>query len=337
MFKVDYIINQRDGIVLNQKPLISVIIPIYNVEAYLDKCVVSLIQQTYSHLEIILVDDGSPDSCPQICDDWAKKDSRIKVIHKQNGGLSDARNAGISVATGEWIVFIDSDDWIENDALEKMFQRSQTDQSDVVSCGVKWVKEDDTLINEVTVSQEEVLDTKSAMREIIVDGKLKQHVWNKLYMRSLVADIPFEKGKYHEDVFWSYQVFGRAKKVSLMMESFYHYIQRSNSIMGESYSPKRLDALDAMCRRCEYVKEYYPDLYGEALLAYINSCMYHLQCALLAKQQSNVIQNIVDRVPYCNSKSVISYASKKQRIWLNLFVRFPVITAQLRNKLKVGI
>ena len=320
-----------------EKSLISIIVPIYNVEAYLDKCVASLVQQTYLHLEIILVNDGSPDNCPQMCDDWAKKDSRIKVIHKQNGGLSDARNAGMSVATGEWIAFIDSDDWIENDAFEKMYLRSQVDKSDVVSCGVKWVKEDDTLINEVTVSQEEVLDTKSAMREIIVDGKLKQHVWNKLYRRTLVTDIPFEKGKYHEDVFWSYQVFGRAKKVSLMTESFYHYIQRSDSIMGESYSPKRLDALDAAYQRCEYVKVNFPDLYEQALLSYINSCMYHLQCALLGKQSANVIHNIVDRVPYCSSNAAFRSASRNQRVWLNLFVRFPIITAKLRNKLKVGI
>ena len=321
----------------NEKPLISIIVPIYGVEAYLDKCVTSLIHQTYHHLEIILVDDGSPDNCPQLCDDWAKKDGRIKVIHKKNGGLSDARNAGMAVATGEWIAFIDSDDWIENDAFEKMYLRSQADESDVVSCGVKWVNEDDSVINEVTVSQEEVLDTKSAMREIIVDGKLKQHVWNKLYKRSLIADIPFEKGKYHEDVFWSYQVFGRAKKVSLMTESFYHYIQRSDSIMGESYSPKRLDALDAAYLRCEYVKENFPDLYEQALLSYINSCMYHLQCALLAKQPANVIHNIVDRVLSCNSKAAIGSASRNQRVWLSLFVRFPIITAKLRNKLKVGI
>ena len=182
-----------------------------------------------------------------------------------------------------------------------------------------------------------MLDTKSAMREIIVDGKLKQHVWNKLYRRTLVTDIPFEKGKYHEDVFWSYQVFGRAKKVSLMTESFYHYIQRSDSIMGESYSPKRLDALDAAYQRCEYVKVNFPDLYEQALLSYINSCMYHLQCALLGKQSANVIHNIVDRVPYCSSNAAFRSASRNQRVWLNLFVRFPIITAKLRNKLKVGI
>lgn len=320
-----------------EKSLISIIVPIYNVEAYLNKCVTSLIQQTYRHLEIILVDDGSLDNCPQMCDEWAIKDSRIKVIHKQNGGLSDARNAGMAVAAGEWIAFIDSDDWIENNAFEKMYLRSQVDESDVVSCGVKWVKEDDTLINEVIVNQEEVLDTESAMREIIIDGKLKQHVWNKLYRRSLIADIPFEKDKYHEDVFWSYQVFGRAKKVSLMTEAFYHYVQRSNSIMGESYSAKRLDALDAMLQRCEYVKSYFPDLFNKALYSYMGSCMYHLQCALSSHQDTTVICNITDRVEYSKSGDPTEGINRKNRFWIKLFLKTPVFTARLRNLLKIGI
>lgn len=103
-----------------KKPLISVIVPIYNVESYLNRCVESIVNQTYQNLEIILVDDGSPDNCPQICDDWARKDSRIKVIHKENGGLSDARNAGMNIATGEYISFIDSDDYVALDFCETM-------------------------------------------------------------------------------------------------------------------------------------------------------------------------------------------------------------------------
>ena len=109
--------------------LISVIIPIYNVEAYLDECIASVIAQTYSNLEIILVDDGSPDNCPQMCDEWAAKDSRIRVIHKENGGLSDARNAGIDIATGEYIAFVDSDDWIVPEMYEKMLAALKTENA----------------------------------------------------------------------------------------------------------------------------------------------------------------------------------------------------------------
>ena len=322
---------------MKEDVLISVIVPIYKVEKYLDRCIESLVNQTYQNLEIILVDDGSPDNCPQMCDDWAKKDSRTKVIHKENGGLSDARNAGMQVATGDLIAYIDSDDWIDTDAFEKMYLTMQSDNSDIVSCGVKWVAENGTLLHEVTVKQNEALDTACAMSEIIADGKLKQHVWNKLYRRRVVEDIPFEKGKYHEDVFWSYQTIGRANKVSLMAESFYNYVQRSDSIMGENYSVKRLDALDAMQQRCQYVKEHFPDLYNQALYTYIGSCMYHLQCALRSKQDAAVIENIVNRVDVYKTGNPVQDVSRKQKIWLELFIHFPIFTAKLRNTLKVGI
>ena len=317
--------------------LISVIVPIYNVESYLNRCVDSLVNQTYKNLEIILVDDGSPDGCPQMCDDWAKKDSRIKVVHKVNGGLSDARNAGMKVASGELVSFIDSDDWIDKEAIEKMYNRMLLDNSDVVSCGVKWVTEEGELLNDVHVQQYDVIETHSAMNEIIIDGKLKQHVWNKLYKRELIEDILFEKGKYHEDVFWSYQVFGGAEKVSLMNESFYNYVQRSNSIMGENYSVKRLDALDAMKQRCEYVKTKFPDLYDIALYTYISSCMYHLQLALLSKQNKDVINNIIDRVGYRRTGDSTVGLNIKNKIWLTSFFYFPIFTSRIRNLLKVGL
>ena len=176
------------------QPLISVIVPIYNVEEYLDRCVESIVNQTYKNLEIILVDDGSPDNCPQMCDNWAEKDSRIKAVHKENGGLSDARNAGMPFATGEIISFIDSDDWIELNMFETMLNRMIEDNSDIVSCGVKWVEEDGCLIRDVT-SENEVLDNKTAMKELLNDSKLKQHVWNKIYKYDMIKNIPLSKIK----------------------------------------------------------------------------------------------------------------------------------------------
>ena len=323
--------------IMTKDLLISVIVPIYNVEKYLDRCVDSIVNQTYRNLEIILVDDGSPDNCPQLCNEWAKKDNRIKVVHKANGGLSDARNAGLVVSTGELILFIDSDDWIELDTFDKMLNRMIDDDSDVVSSGVKWVTEEGELLNDVSVQWDDVIETHSAMSEIIVDGKLKQHVWNKLYKRALIEDIPFEKGKCHEDVFWSYQVFTRAKKVSLMTESFYNYVQRSDSIMGEKYSVKRLDALDAMKQRCEFVKTSFPDLYDKALYTYMSSCMYHLQLALQSKQNEAIISNIVGRIEYRRNGDSTKNLNIKNKIWINLFFFFPKLICKIRNILKVGL
>ena len=125
-----------------ENPLISVIVPIYNVEEYLNRCVESIVNQTYQKLEIILVDDGSPDNCPRMCDDWAKKDSRIKVIHKENGGLSDARNAGMKITTGEYISFIDSDDYIETCMIEILYEAIKKYDCDIASCRVRIVMDD---------------------------------------------------------------------------------------------------------------------------------------------------------------------------------------------------
>lgn len=317
--------------------LISIVVPIYNVEQYLQKCVDSLINQTYKNLEIILVDDGSPDNCPKICDEYAKQDSRIKVIHKENGGLSDARNAGMKIATGEYISFIDSDDWIKSEMVEDMYNRIIEDNSDLVSSGVLWVDEDGVEIRNATVSENCVLNTEQAMTELINDGKLKQHVWNKLYKADLIKNIPFDKGKYHEDVFWSYKVIGEAERISIEKNSYYFYVQRSESIMGEKYSAKRLDALDAMELRCEYTKEKFPKLYNNALTVYIGSCMYHLQLALTAGADKEVISNIKNRIGYRKNGNVFENLAGKQKLWMHMFVCLPAATCKLRNLLKIGM
>lgn len=316
--------------------LISVIVPIYKVEKYINSCVDSILNQTYRNLEVILVDDGSTDNCPAICEQYKSKDNRVKVVHKENGGLSDARNAGLKVVTGSIVAFIDSDDWIDSKMFEKMYDRMHKDNSDIVSCGVKWVTEDGKLLRNVSVN-DECLETEKAMEELLYDNKLKQHVWNKLYKYDIVKDIPFEKGKFHEDVFWSYQVIGKAKKVSLMTESFYNYIQRDNSIMGETYSSKRLDALDAMKLRCEYIKEKFPDLFDVALFFYIGSCLYHLQSAIRTKQDEDVVSNILNRLDCQKEGNICKGLEFKQKIWFKMFRYFPVLTAKLRNALKVGI
>lgn len=322
---------------MNQTLLISVIVPIYRVEQYINRCIESLINQTYSNLDIILVDDGSADNCPKMCDDWVKKDSRIKVIHKENGGLSDARNAGFKIATGDVISFIDSDDWVEPKFFEVMLNVMQNDESDIVSCGVKWVDEDGELLRTASVEAHEMLNTHDSMQELLHDGKLKQHVWNKLYRRNVIENISFEKGKYHEDVFWSYQVIGRAKKISVIPDSFYNYVQRADSIMGESYSPKRLDVLDAMQLRCEYIKTHFPDLFDNSIKNYMGSCLYHLQLALRSHQDKTVIQNIMQRRFYGKQYMSYNHTSVKNKLWMRCFMHAPILTARTRNLLKVGL
>lgn len=261
-------------------PLISVIIPIYNVEKYLARCVDSIVNQTYKNLEIILVDDGSPDLCPQMCDDYAEKDSRIKVVHKKNGGLSDARNAGMAVATGEYISFIDSDDYVSDDFIECLLDVMNKENSDIAECSVVKFYEDnrfDEISDDLSVK---TYDTQDAMSALIAENPLHQHVWNKLYKTELVKDIPYAVGKLNEDEFWTYRVFGRANKVARLNKTMYYYFQRSSSIMGVGYNIRRLDALEGKANRQKYIENNFPELSTQAKIDLYGSCMFAYQSVL---------------------------------------------------------
>lgn len=257
-------------------PLISVIVPIYKVEKYLCKCVDSIINQTYKNLEIILVDDGSPDNCGAICDDYAKKDSRITVVHKENGGLSDARNAGMKIATGEYVSFIDSDDYISEDFIETLYNISVNENSDIVECNLYRFREQDIIEVSESPLKNETFETEKALAMLIQENEFHQHVWNKLYKSDIALKVPFEKGKLNEDEFWTYQIFGQAKKVSKVNKEMYFYLQRETSIMGNNYNLRRLDALEAKLNRQKYIEDKFSeistiskiDLYGTVMFAY---------------------------------------------------------------------
>ena len=317
---------------------ISVIVPVYKVEAYLDKCVSSIVNQTYTNLEIILVDDGSPDNCPAMCDAWAEKDSRIRVIHKTNGGLSDARNAGMAVATGELMAFVDSDDWIVPDMYEYLYQRLTEDNSDIAACGVQMVWESKTPSRMLTRAGNCVLNQEEAMRAIIEESWLKQPVWYKLYKTDLIRDILFPKGKCHEDVFWSYQAVGSAKKVSVSDHVGYYYLQRGGSIMGAGYSLKRLDAVEAKVRRCAYIQERFPALSPLAVKDLWLTCIYHGQLALWNLDEKAVAQAMAFLQSVLKSNPVATDGCTwKERIWLRMARLDLQMTCRLRTCLHIGL
>lgn len=261
-------------------PLISVIVPIYKVEDYLHRCVESIMNQTYRKLEIILVDDGSPDNCPALCDKYAKKDSRVKVIHKKNGGLSDARNAGMEVATGEYISFIDSDDYIAADFFEILYNTMQSENSDIAECSVVKFYEDNHFDKYSDDNKITSYSNQDALSGLISENPFKQHVWNKLYKADLVLDIPYAVGKLNEDEFWTYQIFGRAEKITRINKTMYYYFQRESSIMGNTYNLRRLDALEGKVNRQKYIEENYSDLKIQSKVDLYGSCMFAYQCVL---------------------------------------------------------
>ena len=325
---------------MKQLPLISVIVPIFKVEDYLDRCVSSIVNQTYSNLEIILVDDGSPDHCPAMCDAWAAKDARIKVIHKQNGGLSDARNAGMAAATGELLGFVDSDDWIAPDMYERLYQRLTEDHSDMAACGVEMVWEAGTGSRMLTRPGSRVLEREEAMRAIIEESWLKQPVWYKLYKTALVRDIPFPIGKCHEDVFCSYQAVGAANRVSVFDSPCYFYRQRSNSIMGVGYSLKRLDALEARAKRFQYIQANFPGLVAIERTTFFFFCLYSMQMAqkyLSGDEYQTADLQIKRTVREMNLLHGHGNMPLKQRLWATLATMSLGLTCRLRNILHIGL
>lgn len=319
--------------------LISVIVPVYKVEDCLDKCVRSIVHQTYSNLEIILVDDGSPDHCGDMCDAWAEKDSRIKVVHKENGGLSDARNAGLKIATGSLISFIDSDDWVEADFLEVLLAAMDGRKAQIAECAVELVDEAGSVLCCRETAKVPYLDKLDGLHRMILEDGIYQTVWNKLYRREILEGIFFEKGKCHEDDFWTYQVFDRMEYLAVVERPMYHYLQRSSSIMGAGYNLKRLDGLEARFCRMEYLRQY------DALRCLTQQqlmldCMWHLQSALRClngQAQETAVDTIIKmkkEIPKVSCGKLT--LNTKYKNWYRLFVLAPKLTARVRNLFGIG-
>ena len=244
---------------IQQNELISVIVPVYNMEQYLERCMNSIWKQTYTNLEIILVDDGSTDCSPQMCDKYAEQDQRIKVVHKQNGGLSDARNAGLAIASGAYIGYVDSDDWIEPDMYEKMYRACVENQAQVAVCRYAQVYKDHVVqggTGKVTVFEKENL-----LRAYIGDSDdyiIYNSVWSKLYAREIVDGVQFPKGKNSEDIMYTTKAFCKADKGVYIDQCLYNYVlDRDGSIMNVKRGERMFqDELPFWREHISYIKEH---------------------------------------------------------------------------------
>lgn len=243
--------------------VISVIVPIYKVEAYLRRCVDSICNQTYQNLEIILVDDGSPDGCGRICDEYALKDSRIRVVHKENGGLSDARNAGLDIAHGEYISFVDSDDYIDENMIEKLWAAVISEDGEMSLCEFSYVDDDYHILEEKNKKKSpiknEVLTGVEAVQKLTDSSGQYTIACCKLYKKTLFRDVRFPKGKFHEDEFVSHVLFLKCNRVVCIGEALYYYVQRNDSIMGSisrAVSINNLDKYEAFLNRALYLVPY---------------------------------------------------------------------------------
>ncbi len=243
-------------------PLVSIIIPVYNVESYLDRCVQSVLNQSYKNLEIILVDDGSPDNCPAMCDEWAKKDNRVKVIHKQNGGLSSARNAGIDIMTGEYAFFIDSDDEIVCDAIEILYDACVENSCDM-SLGryvevVNGAESKAEFTNIVTIYNEEEYWNAFYNYDRVnnYDYSIPMIIaCNKLIKSSAFDGVRFSEGRHHEDEFIIHKLLSKCNKSAFVDSKLYFYYQVQTSIMHSKNISNTIDTLDALKGRLDYFIE----------------------------------------------------------------------------------
>lgn len=237
--------------------IISVIIPVYNSKNYLECCLESVINQTFKNLEIIIVNDGSSDGSKEICELYAKKDSRIKLINQENQGVSAARNKGLDIAQGEYIGFVDSDDFVKQDMYEKLYKLITDNKADIAVCAVEEINTHGKKKSSSTDSNSKtfLFDTKEAV-ECILSGKfLTMYSVNKLYRRELFKDIRYKIGVIYEDTILSTQIFAKSKKVVYNSQVLYYYVRNPDSITLQKFSPKDMDIIDSG----EYVSKFIED------------------------------------------------------------------------------
>ena len=258
-------------------PLISIIVPVFKAENYLDKCVSSIVNQTYKNLEIILVDNGSPDSCPEMCDEWKLRDSRIVVIHKESGCASSSRNAGLDVAKGDWIGFVDSDDYIENTMYEKMYKAIYDNNAELCICGVNWIEEDGSKYEYIYPSDiaDEVLSKGQVFQKLVSNSNAYYTmVFNKLYKKEIFENIRFPLNRSYSEEFIVHHVFNACDKVVCVKDELYYYIQRFGGVVTAPYRINRLDVVDAM-------RDRYLLLEQSGLHLVLNLCSEQLHKTLL--------------------------------------------------------
>lgn len=306
-------------------PLISVIVPIYNVERYLKICIDSIVNQTYSNLEIILVDDGSPDKCPEICDEYAERDNRIKVIHQENGGLSAARNSGIDVAHGDFLTFIDSDDLVANNYVELLYNGLIKFDADIsIATFCTFTKEDELKISWKALSFAEKTK-EECFRQY---GSLKAEfsmpfisACNKLYKKDLFVSIRFPIAKLYEDAFTTYKLLDKAKKIVFTSTHLYFYRLNPQSILGQSFREKHLEMVDAFRCGMDYFyqkgENAIAEMFVPPLLMREIYCWWGVRYVLKNKNMADEVLN--------DYKEKCRKLKNKKNVGLSWFIVFKVI------------
>lgn len=313
--------------------LISIIIPVYNVEKYLKTCVDSVINQTYTNLEIYLVDDGSTDGCPQICDEYSKLDSRVRVIHKENGGLSDARNAALDKISGKYLMYVDSDDFIRTEMVEILYDLIRTHDADIAIGKLESGSKDS--FSEPLKCKEESEQISEKILNLIFDDKYRTFVipsCGKLYKSELFSEIRFPKGKIHEDEYVIHRVLDICEKVIVVNENLYYHYVREDSITRSNYSLKSLEAINAIedrIRFCENKKD--DELLFLCYRDYLRRVQFHYySLKKYFPAEKEIILNIRNKYKEYY-KAISDKAGMKDKLRYGLFLWLPGVNAFIKK------
>lgn len=314
-------------------PLISIIIPVYNVEKYLDACLESVCKQTYKNIEIILVDDGSTDLSGKMCDNWAANDKRIKVIHKTNGGLSDARNAGIEAATGEYIEAIDSDDIVSPEITEHLWRIAEESGSDVAICDlVHWYAGERPIFQKET--KEMIFSAEDALCEMMYQKSFLYAFGGKIYKKSLLDDVRFPVGMLFEDVAIMYKIISKCAKIVYSDAKLYGYLHRGDSITTKQFSKRDCDILQICQEQVNFAKGYSKKVYDAAIAYQVTGAFRIYLNAPSGDEYKNELQ-ICKQIIRKNGLKVISdrKTRKKTKAALALFYTSPNLLRRIYRKI----
>lgn len=306
------------------KGKVSIIVPVYNVELYIDKCIGSIIDQSYKNLEIILVDDGSKDSSGKICDKYQNKDERIRVFHKANGGLSSARNYGIKKATGDWYVFVDSDDWIDKYMIQRLIMFAEETSMEIVCCGKVLVDLNGTE-QKIHTLENFCLSPEKTIPLAVFDKEVGISAWGKIYKKQLFEGIRFPEGEIHEDVAIMYRLFMKCKKIGVINKALYFYRNNPEGISKQDYNEKYDVVLKHDLENEKIIGSLSRELKEIMSVAVANSCVDMLikiiktpnGIKIYNKQYKQYKKNLKERIIlYCFNREIAA----KKKIWAILLV-----------------
>lgn len=306
---------------MNSQPKISVIVPVYKTEGLLDRCVESIVGQTNKNLEIILVDDGSPDNCPAMCDEWAEKDSRIRVIHKENGGVSSARNAALDIATGDYIGFVDSDDWIEPEMYSSLIQKISESGKNIALCSYYAVEISGERYECRCVVDKEVLDKDDYFRFIVLGGD-GGYIWNRLYDADILKEVRFDEDIwYSEDLLFNFKTAQKSNGAAILDKIEYNYVQKRIKEQAWVMNDHSFDSMTAFEIMLSY-KDIPEDVYDCCLRGYAAAAFTLLSGVLTNEKYfykyddiRSAILNFKKRI-LTQKKYPLKYKVKTLALWL---------------------